>query len=44
MERMAVGIGAKVRTIESGHTVMLSRPRELAAMLNEFAVGVFGAG
>jgi pimeloyl-ACP methyl ester carboxylesterase len=42
-DRMAAGVGAMVKAIESGHTVMLSRPRELAAVLNEFAGAVFGA-
>src|SRR5262249_46231117 len=42
-DRLAAGIGAEVRAIESGHTVMLSRPAELASVLNEFAGALFGS-
>jgi pimeloyl-ACP methyl ester carboxylesterase len=42
-DRLAASVGAGVKAIESGHTVMLSRPRELAAVLNEFAGAVFGS-
>lgn len=40
-DRMAANIGARVLSIESGHTVMLSRPDELADALNRIAGDVF---
>jgi pimeloyl-ACP methyl ester carboxylesterase len=36
-DEMAANIGAKVLTLNTGHTAMLSRPDELAALLNRVA-------
>jgi hypothetical protein len=41
-DSMAANIGAEVMTLDSGHTAMLSRPDELAEMLNMIADGVSG--
>jgi pimeloyl-ACP methyl ester carboxylesterase len=39
-DEMAANIGAKVVTLNTGHTAMLSRPDELAKLLNDVASGV----
>ena len=36
-DEMAANIGAKVITLNTGHTAMLSRPHELAKLLNDIA-------
>jgi pimeloyl-ACP methyl ester carboxylesterase len=36
-DEMAANIGAKVLTLDTGHTAMLSRPQELAQLLNGIA-------
>jgi len=36
-EEMAANIGAQVLTLNTGHTAMLSRPHELAKLLNSIA-------
>lgn len=36
-DEMAANIGAKVVTLNTGHTAMLSRPHELAKLLNDIA-------
>jgi pimeloyl-ACP methyl ester carboxylesterase len=36
-DEMAANIGAKVLTLDTGHTAMLSRPQELAQLLNSIA-------
>ncbi len=36
-DKLASNIGAKVVTLDTGHTAMLSRPQELAQLLNKIA-------
>lgn len=39
-DEMAANIGAQVLTLDTGHTAMLSRPHELAKLLNDIASGM----